>query len=154
MRKRNYRIYPFRIRHNKWDESCWWTVHVFPTRKEMHKALKKKCPRCKSAFDEEASDCLGLTHLHRFKQKVDVFGNVQDGTIRGEIGRIFLHESETGVGVVSHEMCHALFYTMEHYTSRIILHDSMWNQADEYMAGVMGNLMNSFYSQYLGDSPF
>ena len=146
---KKYRVYPFG-NFSKKDKSCWWLVKVLPDDKSFKKALKERCNVCECSFDgDEDVPCNGLTHSHRFKQKADLFGQIHKANVKGELGVVFLQEDYTGGGVVAHEMAHAMLYTVMRGTSTINFMCSEFGTADEYIAGIVGNLVQGFYSRHL-----
>lgn len=144
---KKFRIYPFKENKDKWDKSCWWLVKVYSDKKELRKALKEKCKRCDYKSDI-SSDILGQAHRHSYKQTVDDWGQIVKYSLSGELGKIFLSEENCGGGIVSHEMTHAMLYTVSTQVSIINSHDPMWHIADERMAQIVGNLVNQFYNRY------
>lgn len=146
--KKEFRIYPFRKKKDVWDKTCWWTVRISKTPEALRKkTVNKKCRVCKADLGGSPK-CLGLAHSHGFRQQLDGYGNVVEAKLTGELGVIFLEEGHLGVGVVSHEMCHAMMYTVTRYTQQINFNGSLWNETDENMAYILGDLVNCFYTSY------
>ena len=79
----------------------------------------------------------------------DEFGQLSKQDCKGELGLVFIQEKNDGSGVVTHELCHAMMYTVMRFTQTIIFNDPLWKEADEKMAGIMGNLANTYWTQRL-----
>lgn len=145
-----FKIYPFRKRKDAFDKKSWWTVTIYKTPEELRKhTVGKKCKTCKHGLGG-SKDCLGLTHSHSFKTHCDEFGQMSKPDCNGELGLVFIQEKNDGSGVVTHELCHAMMYTVMRFTPVINFFDSLWTQADEKMAGIMGNLANTYWRERLG----
>ena len=141
-----FRIYPFKKNKKEHDESSWWTVMVFDSVKEMRSWTAKTCVRCPGKRPYLiGKDHRGLTHCHGGKEKVDTYGQVACDGLVGEIGVIFLQQKDNGVGVVSHECCHAMLYTVGNYTHVINMASPVFSETDEQMAQILGNLVNQIY---------
>lgn len=145
---RQFKIYPFRTKKGALDKKSWWKVIVSDNLKSFRKLSTRECKVCKRNLGG-TPDTHGLTHSHGFKVLVDDYGNVKKAKVNGEFGVIFLLKSKTGGGVVSHEMTHAMIYTLFRYTNVINFQDNFFAKVDEQMAGIVGNLVNNFYTQYL-----
>lgn len=142
---KNFRIFPFKHKKST-DKTCWWTVFIFNELKEMQRAVKAKCVSCRCGL-EGTSKTIGLTHRHRNSIMIDEFGNVHIKPLRGEIGLIFLHKNGIKEELIAHEMTHAMLYTVQSYTNVINFMDPRFSLADERMAQITGQLVESFYKQ-------
>lgn len=89
---------------------------------------------------------LGLTHSHGGKTKVDNFGNVIDPMMGGELGTIYLQKENIGSNVVSHEICHAVLYTVSRKVGVINFYDPSWHFADEDIAWMLGSMVSQTFT--------
>lgn len=144
----SFRIYPFRTSKHVFNKKTWYEVCVFKDKYQLRRnVVGKKCKNCKGML-EGTIDCLGLTHACGFTCTVDNYGNFVKPSAKGMIGTIYLERDDIGAGVVSHEMTHAMLYVMRQYTNVINFMDDRFSVTDEQMAGIAGNLNNSFYTQW------
>ncbi len=142
-----FRVYPFREK-GKSDTSAWYEVRILKDQKELQQASHETvCPPCKEPYDK-VKGALGLCHAHRSRFRADQWGNVLKTEFKGEVGVIFLQENNLEEFTIAHEMTHAMLYVVGRMTNVINLEDRAANEADEYMAGVVGNLVRSFYTNF------
>jgi len=147
MKLNEFKIYPFRKKIKGklvWNKVCWWTVRHLESPKILQAYTAKKCLTCKKPY-LIGKDHLGLTHMHGRLERVDTYGNVHDPNLKGELGVIFLQKKNSGVGVVSHECCHAMLYTATTFTHVINYMSPLFGEVDEQMAQILGNLCNQIF---------
>lgn len=140
-----FKIYPFKKNKDTWDKGCWWTIKILSSQKELRKqTVKKKCHSCPGILGG-TGDCLGLTHLHCTKERIDTYGNICRKSLKGEVGSIYLIKDQLDSGVVSHECCHATMFTISLYTHVINFMSPLYGEADEQIAQILGGLVNQIY---------
>lgn len=147
MKVHEFKIYPFRreVKGKRvWDKTCWWLVQFYQSPKALQTASAKRCKVCKKPIDK-GTDHLGLTHMHHAMERIDTYGNVSDPKLKGELGIIFIQKKNCGGGVVSHECCHAMLYTVTRYTHVINAVSPLFHETDEQMAQILGNFCNQIF---------